>query len=243
MADLLCLDRGNSGLKGILYDGNCVVARPKLDENWRRSLSMLPLDQIAVALSSVAPSRDVELLDWLAERKVKPWILRGDSARPFEMDIQYPETLGPDRLANMAAAWFTRRYPAIVVDAGSAVTLDLMDSEGRYRGGVILPGPKLWLSSLAAGGELLPEVNPGNETILPGLDTPGAISAGLTWGLPGAVQGLILHLGALIEDPISVILTGGAAPLLAGGWKDEFPAIERDWTLQGLAAFYRWSHP
>jgi len=75
-----------------------------------------------------------------------------------------------------------------------------------------------------------------------GLETREALAAGVVWGLREAVQGLIVRLGALIEEPVSVILTGGAAPLLTEAWAGEPPAIERDWTLQGLAALHRWTH-
>ncbi|MBC8367477.1 type III pantothenate kinase [bacterium] len=242
MADLLCLDRGNSGLKGLLYDGNCVVARPKFDENWRRALARMPLDKIDVALCSVAPSRDKELRAFFSEKGVDVWTLRGDSEVPFPVDIRGRETLGADRLANMAFAYLNRRYPAIVVDAGSAVTLDLMDAEGRYRGGLIIPGPRLWLQGLAEGGELLPAVDLVPDIPLLGLETREALAAGAVWGLREAVQGLIVRLGALIEEPVSVILTGGAAPLLAEAWRGEAPSSERDWTLQGLAGLYRWNH-
>ncbi len=242
MADLLCLDRGNSGLKGLLYDGNCVAARPKFDENWRRALSRMPLDKVDVALCSVAHSRDTEMLAFLEEKDIEPWILRGDSEVPFPVDIRKRESLGADRLANMAAAHFNRRYPAIVVDAGSAVTLDLMDANCRYRGGLIIPGPRLWLHGLAEGGEMLPEVDLEGDIPVLGLETREALAAGVVWGLREAVQGLIVRLGALIEEPVSVILTGGAAPLLTEAWAGEPPAIERDWTLQGLAALHRWTH-
>ncbi len=242
MADLLCLDRGNSGLKGILYDGSCAVARPKFDDNWRRALIRMPLDKIDVALCSVAPSRDEEMLAFLAEKGVETWTLKGHSEVPFPVDIRGRETLGADRLANMAAAHFNHRFPAIVVDAGSAVTLDLMDAEGRYRGGLIIPGPRLWLQGLADGGELLPEVDLSGEIPILGLETDQALAAGAVWGLREAVQGLIVRLGALIEEPISVILTGGAAPLLLESWRGETPKLEKDWTLQGLAALYRWTH-
>ncbi len=242
MADLLCLDRGNSGLKGLLLDGSCVAARPRFNENWRRTLSLLPLGQVAVALCSVAPSRDEEMLAFLAERKVETWILRGDSEVPFPVEIRRRETLGADRLANMAGAWFSRRYPMVVVDAGSAVTVDLMDEEGIYQGGLILPGPRLWLEGLAAGGEMLPEVKLEGEIPILGKETDEALAAGAVWGLRAAMEGLILRLGPLNRESPSVILTGGAAPLIAEGWLGEAPKVERDWTLQGLAALHRWTH-
>ncbi len=242
MADLLCLDRGNSGLKGLLLDGSCVVARPRFDENWRRTLSRLPLDKVAVALCSVAPSRDEEMLAFLAEREVETWVLRGDSEVPFPVEIRHRETLGPDRLANMAGAHFHRRFPALVVDAGSAVTLDYMDEKGVYRGGLILPGPRLWLEALAAGGEMLPEVDIQGEIPLLGRETGEAMAAGAVWGLRSAVEGLVRRLRALNPESDSVILTGGAAPLLAEDWEGPLPSVERDWTLLGLAALHRWTH-
>jgi len=237
---LLCIDRGNTRLKAVLFEGERILARFDLGEGLD-ALGELSPAGVSATLCSVAPSRDAELLAWLEARKIPTWILRGDSETPFPVDVRRRHTLGPDRLAGMAAAWFASRYPALVVDAGTAVTFDLMDGMGRYLGGLIIPGPRLWLDSLASGGEMLPEVALEGELPLPGRETEEALAAGAAFGLAEACEGLAGRLGDLIEGPVSVILTGGAAPLLAKYWRGKAPEIDPDWTMKGLRELHNWS--
>lgn len=76
------------------------------------------------------------------------------------MAVAQRETLGADRLCNAAAAWAASLAPALVIDAGTAVTVDLVDAGGVYRGGAILPGQSLTLRALGAGAEQLFEARP-----------------------------------------------------------------------------------
>lgn len=240
---LLCLDRGNSSLKGLVYDEDKVVARlnPALPEK-EALKEVLSMELEGIALCSVRPSEDVLIHVLAGEVGQKVWQVKGDSPTPFPVDIEQRESLGPDRLCNVAATIFHQRNPALIVDAGTAITLDLVDPEGVFRGGAILPGPLLWLASLAGGTELLGQVEPNPKVSPLGRHSQEALQAGLL-GMGGAVQELILRLGGLLSADFSVILTGGASDFLADTMPDLTFDREADWTLEGLRFLYKESRP
>jgi len=237
-APLLCLDMGNSRLKAALVAGGAIRARLALEARtdpsaWDRRLAPLLTEPgTRAALCSVVPSREPPLLEWLRGRGVPAWQVAGDDEVPFPVAVEGRATLGADRLCNAAAAWSEGLAPALVVDAGSAVTADWLDAAGVYRGGMILPGRTMMLGALARGAERLPHAEPRWTEDPVGRDTAAALAAGATWGLLAAVEGLAARLGA----DGAVVLTGGLAPDLAARWRGTPPRLEPDWTLLGLRA-------
>ncbi len=243
---LLCLDLGNSRLKAQLYKGDEPSAHITLPgvagrSLWDKEISPLLVEGVEVALCSVAPTRERRLLNWFEARGLRPWRLRGDSTAPFPVAIRDRVTLGADRLANAAAAWAEDVAPALILDAGTAFTVDIRDQEGRYTGGLILPGPDLALEGLARGGERLPLA----EGFWPeepwGNDTGEALAAGVTWGLLAAAEGLVRRLVARLGSRCQVILTGGMALEMAERWQECRVRVELDWTMRGIRALYRTS--
>lgn len=114
-------------------------------------------------------------------------------------------TAGADRLA---AATALLPGPAIAVDAGTAVTLDVVDGQGVYRGGYIAPGPAICARALGTYAEQLPLVPGARVELTPGGDTTTAIGRGV-WGLcVGGVDRLVDELRA-VHGPAPVVATGG----------------------------------
>ena len=233
---LLCLDQGNSRLRALLRGvagGRQAIALSMDPAAWEAELAPLLARAERVALCSVAPGRSAPLLEWLRPRGKPIFVASGESATPFPVDVRGRRSLGPDRLCNAAAAWADGLAPAIVIDAGTAMTVDFVDRDGRYAGGAILPGSELSLRALAAGGEMLPALALGEWPESPvGRDTESAMLAGALWGLLAAAEGLVARLGG---EGCSVILTGGMAGQLGERWRGEV-RVEREWTLLGLAA-------
>ncbi len=144
---------------------------------------------------------------------------------PMEIDVELPERTGIDRLL---AAYSAYRYvndgeanarPTIVIQAGTAVTVDFVDALGVFRGGSIMPGLGLSLQLLAAGTDLLPWL--GNHAvdmrpILPGKNTEQAISAGVNAALVGGASHLVSRYRNenTSEVSIKVIVSGGDGRLL-----------------------------
>jgi type III pantothenate kinase len=171
-----------------------------------------------------------------------PTLLTDKSLIPIEVDVDFPEKVGIDRLLNAVAANALRGedQPAIVVDTGTAITVDVVSSTGSFSGGAILPGIRLGAQSLHAYTTTLPliDVWPLLETVpdLIGRNTEAAISSGLYWGHLGAVKELISRSAEALDgtsEPPLLLITGGAAVILAPylGTARHEPSL----SLQGLA--------
>ena len=144
---------------------------------------------------------------------------------PMKLDVDEPVKTGIDRLLASFAARayalekYSRPSPVIVVQAGTAVTVDYVDGIGSFCGGAIMPGLGLSLQLLAAGTEQLPWL--GNHVVgmqpeLPGKNTAQAISAGVNAALVGGTSHLVQRYRNQSKDGpnIRVIVTGGDGPLL-----------------------------
>jgi len=156
---------------------------------------------------------------------VRPSRLPDRNCLPLVIDVDFPEKVGIDRLLNAMAA-NARRKPgqlAIVVDSGTATTVDLVDGTGVFRGGAILPGFEMGAKALNQYTALLPLIQHHRlHDRIPsaiGRNTPEALESGLYWGHVGAVRQLIESIlnestpSTASPDPL-VLLTGGAAPVL-----------------------------
>ena len=157
---------------------------------------------------------------------------------PLEIDVAEPHRVGIDRLAAAAAAGLVSRpgRGAIIVDCGTAATVDIVSPTGRFLGGAILPGPALMARALAEGTSRLPAVaalEQESPPVMPGRSTQDAIAAGIGWGIRGAIARLVAEARAAVGVESDVILTGG----WRGAVRDALPgAIEMpELVLAGIA--------
>ena len=157
---------------------------------------------------------------------------------PLAVLVEEPHRVGIDRLAGAAAAALVKdpARPAIVVDCGTATTVNLVSAAGEFLGGAILPGPALMARALAEGTSRLPEVaalDHAPPPALPGRSTQAAIAAGIGWGIRGAVERIVAEAQRPFAGAAQVILTGGSAGLV----RDCLPsAVEQpDLVLAGIA--------
>jgi type III pantothenate kinase len=152
--------------------------------------------------------------------------------------LDRPEEAGADRLLNAVAAGRRYKMPAIVVDLGTATTFDCMDKDGSYLGGAISPGINLSMEALHMGTAKLPRVAVRKPDMVIGRGTIPAMQSGVFWGYIGLIEGLVSRIQAEHGTKMSVIATGGLAPLFAEATKI-FDHIDVDLTLAGLADVYR----
>lgn len=146
---------------------------------------------------------------------------------PMSVEVDYPARVGIDRLlAALAACHFCDEDRLIVIQAGSAVTVDLVERTGassfgkpfRFSGGAILPGVPMMLQLLGRAADMLPEID-ANDLVnlpeLPGKNTEAAMVAGCSSCLVGGVQHLVERYRKQFGLPLPIILSGGDGPLLA----------------------------
>lgn len=237
MSYLLAIDSGNSYVKWGLYTDNQWLKKDKVFYSdvflLEKEFVNLPEPAIII-ISHVARAVTQNQLNTLISIwPIKPyWIV----AQAFQCDVANgysdPTQLGSDRWAALIAAWKIRRHACLVINAGTAVTIDALSDSGEFLGGIILPGAHLVLSSLLSGTPLI-NAEIGSYQDFP-LNTNDAIQSGLIQCLIGAIERmyslLSLQLGHFVE---SCIISGGDASMLAPFIK--FPTIVvDDLILEGL---------
>ena len=232
---LLAVDIGNSSTKlgwfdsAIPNDGklpvpgrvwDCPTAQT-LPESVAREL---PEGLLAWKVASVHRDAERRLEEWVRQNRPRDGFqILTYRELPIEVRVEFPERVGLDRLAAAVAASAIRGAgPAIVVDAGTAITVDLVSSDGAFEGGVILPGFRLTAQALSAGTNQLPLARfTGDDQPPPvlGKNTEGAIKSGLFWGAVGAVREVIERMSAGLSQQPHVFVTGGdlrhLAPLVS----------------------------
>lgn len=194
-------------------------------------------------LCSVVPDRTGTFQAWLeATFHHRACELRCNNLAGVGIDYPRPESIGPDRLANAIAARRLYGAPSIVVDFGTAVTLDVVNPEGNYVGGVIAPGLNALTNYLHEKTALLPRVEIREPAGWIGKNTEEAMLTGAVHGYRGLIRELISGVRTELAAPEApVIATGGYAALIASG----LPLIEVVHpllTLEGLREFDRLLH-
>jgi type III pantothenate kinase len=242
VSTLLAIDRGNDSLKAALFAGGSITERVRLEGAGPEEASALirRLRPDRVAASCVVPSWRAGLDAALGGDPIAVLWAGHDSPLPFRIDVEQPSAVGPDRLAAAAGAVSRGAASAVVVDAGTAVTVDLL-AGGSFRGGAIMPGLGLMLDSLRRGTAALPALGPEEAAAeaqkgLPGRSTRGAIAAGTVEGYLSAVAGLVGRSLELAPPGAVLFLTGGGSPLLAARLPD--PVVAPDLVLEGLYAIF-----
>ena len=132
-----------------------------------------------------------------------------DLPLPMDLDLRSPETVGVDRVCSAAAAFEKVGQACIVVDFGSAVTVDLAGDNGRFLGGAILPGAGMQARALHAFTAQLPEVEVQFPPRTVGDDTISAIQSGICHGIAGSVRGIIEAMATEVGKWPQVVGTGG----------------------------------
>lgn len=259
----LVIDVGNSRIKFVLLKTELPPgAAPQLPLV-EHALSILvneplPWDQIAgwleqqptACLSSVAGSNPTGiariLKDWPGSMLPDPLEVLNTDDFPLEITVDEPRRVGIDRLFNAVAAnrLKTASQAAIIVDTGTATTVDVVNPDRSFAGGAILPGFELSAKSLHDYTALLPLIPVEDlrqtEPVVLGKNTTDAIRSGLFWGQLGAVRELIAqHTQQILTElnpgePPLVLLTGGGSALLAPHLDDSVH-FEPLLSLQGLA--------
>jgi len=195
-------------------------------------------DVTRIAAASVVPAYD-EALETLAARRHLPLMQASAASVPIPVRVERPAEVGADRLVNAFAAGRLYGCPAIVLDFGTATTLDVVAADGAYIGGAIAPGLELGLEALAERTAKLPRIELQRPAHAIGRDTVSAMQAGAVLGYLGLTRELIARTREeLVAEsgplPVHVILTGGLAnaPWVEG--LEDVEAIDPALTLKGL---------
>jgi len=181
-------------------------------------------EEVAVMLASVNPDVESQIIQELHQRLDCP-VARVERDAPVPIGRQLdPETIvGDDRLLNAAAAFSLLKQACVVVDAGTAITVDFVDGAGTFHGGAIAPGAQMMLDALHQQTEQLPEVNFDKPKEAIGHNTAEAMRSAVFHGLRGMVRELVEQYAQDNGAYPIVVATGGDSAVLF----EDYDLIER----------------
>jgi len=233
---VLLADVGNSRIKlAVVTDHGFAEGRPRrlptigrrhdLDshgfraanlEEWLQAAAPGPAVMLVASVHDAAAARLEAALAAVSATGYRPLRQRRitHTDLPLALGVSEPDRTGIDRLCGAAAVLLVKAAdrPAIVVDCGTAATVNMMTAEGTFLGGAILPGPALMARVLSEGTSKLPEVaalGAAPPPPMPGRCTRDAIAAGVGFGIQGAIARLVAEAQHAFGNRAEVILTGG----------------------------------
>lgn len=219
MGYTLIIDSGNTACKAYLFSGDDIVATMRYTTPSIENLVEFidGYDIIGVIYCTVA-RYDAKLVESLRHTvNANVIVLTHDTLLPIKIDYKTPKTLGYDRVAAaIGASELVEGKSILVVDAGTALTIDVVDEKGVYKGGNISPGISLRFKSLNDYTQLLPLIDNFETFDVPlfGHDTPSAIIAGVVNGVVAEVEIAYQNAHKRYGDTV-LVLTGGDARYLS----------------------------
>ena len=130
----------------------------------------------------------------------------------LHISIDDPGTVAADLVAAAVAAKEEYALPCVIIDMGTATTLTVVDGEGRYIGGAILPGVGISMNALAESTSLLPRIEVLAPQRVIASNTVESMKSGIVYGTAGAVDGILDRIAEeLGQQPASIVTTGGMA--------------------------------
>jgi type III pantothenate kinase len=258
---LLCVDAGNTQIALGLYrepgPGAEPVVRSPLVRDWRmRTDPRMTADELdlafrgllggyadrvtGVAALSTVPSLLRELR-MLIERRDDPHVVVGPGVRTgVPLLVDNPREVGADRVMNTLAAHRLFDTACVVVDFGTSTNIDVVSAKGEFLGGALAPGIEISLEALASRAAALRSVELVTPRSVIGKNTVECLQSGVLYGSAGQIDGLVRRIIAELgpkAGPVTVLGTGGLAPLMAG-ISETITEYVADLTLLGLRLTY-----
>ena len=254
---LLAIDIGNTNAVLGIYRGSELVSHLRIesrrnsttDEYFALLFLMLQQQGFEFAalhqaiIGSVVPQL-TGVFEEVCRRGIgKPPLIVGPGTRTgMPILVDNPKEVGADRIVNAIAAYERCKCACIVVDFGTATTFDVVDTKGRYLGGIIVPGIGISADALFTRAAKLPRVEIIRPPSVIGRTTVQAIQSGLVYGYVALVEGLVARLRQALDvqgegGNCPVFATGGLAPLIAKETESIGEVLEF-LTLDGLRMVY-----
>ncbi len=251
---LLAIDVGNTNTVFALYDGEDFVAEWRMNTEsvrtadqyfvWLRQLieheGRDPKAISDVVISNTAPATLFNLRV-LCDRyfNCRPLVVgKPECELPVEVRVDPGTLVGADRLVNTVAAYDRYGGELIVVDFGTATTLDTVAHDGAYIGGAIAPGINLSLDALHGAAAHLPRIDVSMPPQALGRNTVHCMQSGIYWGYVGLIEGIAKRIADERGHPMKLIATGGLSPLFFRG-SDMIEAFDTDLTMHGLVLIHK----
>ena len=244
---LLAVDIGNTATSVALFCGNRIVqvksmATDRNEMRFARDFSILSkgikksYPKLADAVvCSVVPTASKQVAQALKKNLGGKILVAGQNFKiPIKNCYSNPKQVGQDRLACAYAVKIQYGSPAIVIDFGTALTIDVVSAKGEYEGGVIVPGISLSLKALSQHTALLPKVTFHSPRALVGRNTEESILSGMFHGYIALIDGVVKKIKKELKEKPVVVLTGGYGKLMGKFLKPSIDKFDPHLIFKGL---------
>lgn len=241
---ILTVDVGNTNIVCGVFDNDKLVTSFRMptdaDYSFEEDLKeLVPYKITGAIIGSVVDNINDRLCSVIKSVfNFNPFILNYDSNMPITLKLQNNSEIGADRIANGVRAWNLYKGAVIVVDFGTAITFDIVNSRAEFVGGLIAPGIKTQFNSLGKATSKLPNLDIDYIEKAIGNSTRDAILAGVVRGTASMIDGMLGQSVAELKEAPKVIATGGFCNIVAKYMTKKFDLISRDLTLEGLRDLY-----
>ena len=250
---ILTLDMGNSNIVVGGIDENKLYFEERITTDHRKTSleyaimlkNILEIHKIkrsdieGAILSSVVPPLNAPISS--AVKKItgkKPMLVGSGMKTGLNIKVDNPKSVGGDRIVAAVAAVAQFEGPIIVIDMGTATTLDVVSKDGSYSGGVILPGVMVSLNALVGNTAQLPQINLDTPKCVIGKNTVECMQNGIMYGNAAMLDGLIDRMEEEMGEKCTLVATGGMARFITPLCNHEIIYIP-DLLLRGLLILYR----
>jgi len=247
---LLLIDIGNTRIKFALSDGHTLQQHGAIehknawDESIRKIFTEITLPIEACYVASVMAEQDNQFIEELISTcsRISPNLLKTQRFQcGLENAYSNPENMGIDRWLAMIAAWQQSQQAVLLIGCGSALTLDLVDIQGRHQGGYIIPGIRMMQHALDRQTALI-EVDVGvEESLMPdwqwGRSTQQCVSAGSLLATVSVIDRAIINAEIEYPEGVSCFIYGGDAPRVQS-YLRQTVSHEPDLVFLGMLSIY-----
>ncbi len=237
----LAIDEGNTRAKAAVFINNGlhkVVSSDEAGEDLWDQISSNPIERIILSSVRKVSKRTLEFWNSIAPTL----LLDHETPLPIENKYETPKTLGKDRIAAVIGGRFlVPDGNILVIDAGTCITYDFLNSDDQYLGGSISPGLKMRYKSLHTFTASLPDVDVTSYDSLIGSNTNDAIASGVINGLTYEINGVISDFEAKYSQ-LSIVLCGGEAKHFVNRIKKKIFA-NQNLVLLGLHKILKFNDP
>lgn len=156
----------------------------------------------------------------------------------LNIQMDHPAQVGSDRIVIAVAALAEYEAPLILLDLGTATTIEAVDRGGIYLGGCIMPGVRISLDALSANAAQLPSIRLDRPKKVVGKNTEDSMRSGIMYGTAAMIDGMLERMEAELGWQATVLATGGMAQFIVPLCRRQI-TIEKDLLLKGLNVIYK----